>query len=1693
MCSPHCAMVFLVVLGILTCFNIASANDCYVVAPNVLRVGSKEHLSVVVEGQQQNVAVTLREHSGPQRTLFTWNGVVTSGASKIVDVTWKEDVLHAVDLNGTSNFYVVLNVKCGSQSPMETQLLVSPATANHIFIQTDKPIYHPKSKVRIRLISLDERLRPLQKNITLQLKNPQEIVVQEHIISPWNTPIFSGEFDLPERTMLGEWTIVALHGYKNHLNYTTTFKVDKYVLPRFSVDVRTEKPYILEDTESVEVSATAKFVNKQNVQGYAIFRFGVKYDTSQIEWVGRSQQPKQLKDGTATFSLKKGDFRGKYTDQQWLALHRGHAKLVIEANVTEDATEAKESGLSDQCVFSTSPYVISLEDNQRTFKPGVNLFILAKVSYLTGDPAKGVHLILKANGSIVRDAEKETNEHGLASFLMEIPETTHSVITVQIETASRRLPEKQRAKATTRLEPYKTPRNGFIAIQRNDPMTPVKVDREYSAVLFTNLNAKFGAYYTVISKGRVLFTAELKGGTVQKSISFQVTEDMVPSFRVVAFAKVRDIRTNTLTVLSDSIYVRTERSCDKNSKTEVLLEDKETEPGTAQTITIKGEEGTVVGLLGVDKAVYLLHKKGLLTFDKVFSALESKDLGCGMGGGVDTNEAILKSGVVVLSRYLHPTRRNDLSCHERHRRRREATQNIAEEYEDPGLRNCCEHGIRRDPYHKTCDVRVQQLQEIVQPEKQADLDCIAAYQRCCLFREEKDEEAGGIMARSFSDIDSIYPDNMLGPVNDRDVRKDFRDTWLFDTVIIGASHEAKHETTLPDSITTWELGAVSVSPRGGICVASPAEITTFKPVFIEMNLPYSVVQNEQIEVPVTLYNYGKEELKAKVFLQGTRGICSSAIEGEISPIQKIKVPKGSGRTVVFPIVPLETGDRYIQASAFTTNGADSARVRLRVEPPGKPAKKDITLVLDPLNERKRKQRSVSSHEYKDTISDNTKTQLVALKVPDLKNAVPGTEHCELSVIGDKLGQALEIAISDPAHLVRIPTGCGEQTMIYLAPTLYTYGYLKASNKITGKSEDKALDAMRKGYARILTYRQPNGAYAAWLDRKASQWLTAFVVKNLCEARKWIRVDEHAVTSALAFLISKQNVDGSFVEDSPVVHTEMLGGVKAAVPMTAFVMMAFSECINDGVQVDKLNVSNARAAAYLDRNLRPSSEEYTLALAAYAFAVGNNPSRSKVLQYLKNVASYAEGTNMRHIPAPTQSLTIEATAYALMSLVNEGSDRDYIESFVNWMNKRFRPTGSSSSTQDTVVGLQALAKYAIYSKEDLMDITCDITLSSDRNFNQTIRIKRDNSHIANRIQVPHRPGADVFLTARGKGTANVMFTTSYNVAAGKDELCKFDLHVNFTELSMQETLDYRNQTNRKLRNKKPYRMNVCARASRVGDTGMAIIDVGILSGFSPDPDDLEKIQTKDFIDAFETSNRAVVFYLKSIPHDKEVCLQFHVIRQYIVGNMQSSYVRVYSYYDVETACTQFYAPDSASPLLKTRCENTGVCRCAEGGCPLENPLKKFMEDPQAKLVGGNGTISRDTQRELLREFACDKADFVWIGTIEQQKPADGFFNIGFRVNRTLKQGYEDDLNGQVRRLKIRDRCHQFKSLKPNKRYILMAPDSEIQEEIEGVEQIVYHIDQSSLLFEKERRMRAEKQLVNWFVGEFEKNKGEYCPS
>jgi len=82
---------------------------------------------------------------------------------------------------------------------------------------------------------------------------------------------------------------------------------------------------------------------------------------------------------------------------------------------------------------------------------------------------------------------------------------------------------------------------------------------------------------------------------------------------------------------------------------------------------------------------------------------------------------------------------------------------------------------------------------------------------------------------------------------------------------------------------------------------------------------------------------------------------------------------------------------------------------------------------------------------------------------------------QIRVTGDIMAPSLD----NLDRLVRSPTGCGEQTMIGMAPNVYLMEYLKGTGQSRPELETAAKENIAAGYRREQQFRHSNGAYSVW--------------------------------------------------------------------------------------------------------------------------------------------------------------------------------------------------------------------------------------------------------------------------------------------------------------------------------------------------------------------------------------------------------------------------------------------------------------------------------------------------------------------------------------------------------------------------------------------------------------------------------------
>lgn len=75
-------------------------------------------------------------------------------------------------------------------------------------------------------------------------------------------------------------------------------------------------------------------------------------------------------------------------------------------------------------------------------------------------------------------------------------------------------------------------------------------------------------------------------------------------------------------------------------------------------------------------------------------------------------------------------------------------------------------------------------------------------------------------------------------------------------------------------------------------------------------------------------------------------------------------------------------------------------------------------------------------------------------------------------LGNLLGPVVNTTIKGGLEkFFRMPTGCGEQTMIYLAPNVYVLEYLMNTNQLSGANEENAYRFIQSGTDRTVYFTE----------------------------------------------------------------------------------------------------------------------------------------------------------------------------------------------------------------------------------------------------------------------------------------------------------------------------------------------------------------------------------------------------------------------------------------------------------------------------------------------------------------------------------------------------------------------------------------------------------------------------------------------
>ncbi|KAF4097397.1 hypothetical protein G5714_021405 [Onychostoma macrolepis] len=850
-------------------------------------------------------------------------------------------------------------------------------------------------------------------------------------------------------------------------------------------------------------------------------------------------------------------------------------------------------------------------------------------------------------------------------------------------------------------------------------------------------------------------------------------------------------------------------------------------------------------------------------------------------------------------------------------------------------------------------------------------------------------------------------------------RKQFPESFLWVEIdlpsSIGNYGTITKQIYLKDSVTTWQILAVSLSPTLGICVAEPEEMVFYKSFFIDLKMPYSAVRGEQLEINAIIHNYTPMKLKqVRVEFMETEDVCSSASKkGKYRTI--VSVDGGSSITVSYVIIPLTRGKHIIEVKASAYDYTDGVRKTLVVLPEGvlvQSCRQNVE--LNPIKN-----------------GENPlvfKANIPADRLPD----TPANKY--ISVTAEGINQTVEQAISGSfmGQFIVLPHGSGEDNMIYMTLPLIATHYLDSTNQwdtVGLERRNEAINYINTGYQRQLGYRKPDGSYATWPPRPSSTWLTAYVAKVFAMATNLVLIDDDVVIcSALKWLVlHKQIHDGSFKEDSAVIHGEMVGDVQgkdADVSLTAFVAIAMQECreICAG-SVASLRESIRKAVSFLEGRLPKLTNPYAVAMASYAMANADKLDKDILMRHS------TQGEAGRTWTVPGQRYhSLEATAYAVLALV-KAKDFDKAGEAVHWLNRQQTHYGGSGTTQATIIVFQAVAEYCTQVK-DQQNFNLHVELSmagKPRPVRWTFNI--DNMHLtrSNEVEIDK----DFSVTARGSGIATLSVLTLYYArpVEKKSDCTFFDMTVKMEKDHEAKqgaietytlTLDFYYKSNKT-------------------DSTMTILDIGLPTGFDVDENDLKELSSgkERHIQKYErnkllSERGSLIFYLEKVSHKEVERILFRMYKLYNVGLLQPAAVTIYEYYSPDARCTKFYHPERTDGALYKLCKGD-LCYCAEENCSFQ---KKNRVSEEERLIK-----------------ACEVGmDFVYKATVEEMNLKQDSDIYDIKVEQVLKEGTDEDAEGKVRQFFARPSCREHLGLVKGKSYLIMGKSLDLSDKGKSVQYI-----------------------------------------
>ncbi|XP_044209159.1 alpha-2-macroglobulin-like [Thunnus albacares] len=1329
------------------------------------------------------------------------------------------------------------------------------------FVQTDKPIYLPGQTVHFRVISLDTRLRPASRlyNV-IEIEDANRNRIGQWLNETSNGKILQLSYSLNSEAREGSYQVIVTTG--EHKIYHS-FKVEKYVLPKFDVKVITSDEVSFEQ-EDITAEICAKYTYGQPVPGSAKVEIcrplNHYFYGNPLHYLAPChKETKQMdKKGCATFTIKMSTFTKLH---QWVL----YDELILIAEVEEEGTGISPKQ-EKRIPVSFIVGKLSFIDTPKIYNQGSNVEGKVKAVYYNDTPIadKPLYLFKGARWSSHLLQNLTTDSNGIATFSLSTA-TLHGDIRLSVSNKPTEEYHAYRSKhyevgehTLSEAKQYSrdTKSVSFLEVKTKDKSLPCDKEEDMF-IKYTVVGEAQGSadvMYLVLSRGAIVMQGFKQVEVQDKSVSegevsfkLKVSPEMAPDFRVVAYAVLPSEN-----VIAHSADFSTEKCFGHK----VLLEFSPSSavPGEENTMQLTAQPDSLCAVSAVDQSVLIKEPGKILDADKIFGLLPITKVSSIPHEVVDSVECLH----VRPRRYVLPYPRHD---------ERDDAHTV---FQNVGLKmatnlilrvpSCLKFKGRHYHYHRYG----------------------IGYGVGSAPGTAGNRIVSETVLMAAPGVGSYSPP----PPPIETVRTFFPETWIWDLVEVGESGTKDVSVTVPDTITTWETEAFCLSPHG-FGLAPRKEFKVFQPFFLELSLPYSIIRGEHFELKATTFNYLSSCIMVTVTPAPSLDFTLTPLSGN----QYTSCLCGNERkTLRWTMAPSALGvvNVTVKAEAVTSEvSCDNEIVTV-------PDRGRIDVVTRSLIVKAEGTEKTKTYNWLLCPKGEALTEEIDIHLPE--NMIDGSARASISVLGDILGRALK----NLDGLLQMPYGCGEQNMALLAPNIYILQYLKNTQQLTPAIMKKATGFLTSGYQRQLNYKHDDGAYSTFGAGTGNTWLTAFVLRSFVKAKSFIYIDPAKIEESKTWLESKQRQNGCFEKSGKLFNNRMKGGVSDEVTLSAYITAAFLE-----MDIAKDDPVVKKSLSCLKESTSDLSNTYTTALLAYVFTLaGDMETRAQLLQHLDTVAS-KDGGRLRWSQTATEtsaSLSVEISSYVILAKLiasPTAEDLAYTSRIIRWLTDQQNSYGGFSSTQDTVVALQALALYStlVFSPEGSSTVTVQSPSGQ-----LTFDVNQNNKLLYQEKMLQDMTGK-YSLEVKGTACASMQISLHYNIPTPAD----------VTTLSV-EVKPEANCTSKSTTPKLTLKLKSLY-SGKETSSNMVILDIKMLSGFVPDPESLKWLKRAPLVDRVEEKEDHVLVYLE-LPKDIPINHSLEIVQEVQVQNLKPAVVKIYDYYQPsDQAETEYSYPCAAGNNLQ----------------------------------------------------------------------------------------------------------------------------------------------------------------------------------